>query len=83
MFTIRVKTASGKEVIESGYGIQWTPYAFKLNYTDHNNCGDSLTLQPGDKAEIINSAGHTVASYVNDIKSQDTLISITRPGTAL
>ena len=83
MFTIKVTTASGKEVIESGYGIQWTPYAYKLDYTDHNNCGDILTLQPGDKAEIINSAGHTVARYVNDIKLQDALISITRPGSAL
>ena len=68
MFTIKVTTASGKEVIESGYGIQWTPYVFKLNYTDHNNCGDDLTLQPGDKAEIINSTGKTVAHYVNDSK---------------
>ncbi|MEX9792231.1 hypothetical protein [Morganella morganii] len=49
MFTIKVTTASGNEVIESGYGIQWSPWAHKLNYTDHNNCGDDLTLQPGTK----------------------------------
>ncbi len=68
MFTIKVTTTSGNEVIESGYGIQWSPWAHKLNYTDHNNCGDDLTLQPGDKAEIINSAGKTVAHYINDSK---------------
>lgn len=68
MFTIKVTTASGNEVIESGYGIQWSPWAHKLNYTDHNNCGDDLTLQPGDKAKIINRAGKTVAHYVNDSK---------------
>lgn len=68
MFTIKVTTASGNEVIESGYGIQWSPWAHKLNYTDHNNCGDDLTLQHGDKAEIINGAGKTVAHYVNDPK---------------
>ena len=50
MFTIKVTTTSGNEIIESGYGIQWSPWAHKLNYTDHNNCGDDLTLQPGDKA---------------------------------